>query len=353
MELYCDELTRHLKSNEEVDLDLYVLPGNQDGSAPRLWKIGLFFSRAIAFLLFSRTAYDVIHFGDFVLFPLAWLRSLVRRQERRVLTVYGLDLTFGRKRGILPAIYRVFINWSVRNQRAVDQYIAISRFTRKLAYERGLQNVNVVRLGIEIRESGASLSPASGGGDWRNCQLLYVFYIGRVVPRKGVIWFADHVLPRLPENVELYVAGRFYRMEDEKRLRRLDRVRVLGQVSKADAAALRRDALAVIMPNVRVENNADVEGFGLAALEAPAQGAVLVASMLEGIEDAVIDGVTGLAAIPGDADDWVKKINIVMCWTPPQRAEFIRRARDVIKERYSWQRVADETVAVYLDALHS
>jgi glycosyltransferase involved in cell wall biosynthesis len=351
MELYCWELSRHLKNSQAVDLDLYVLPGNQNGTAPGLWKLAFFVLRTSMFLLLKRPDHDVIHFGDFVLFPLAWLDSLIRKRRSRVLTIYGLDLAFSRKIGILPMIYRQFIGWAIHRQDAVSRYIAISRFTQKLALSYGLREVEVVPLGIKTTESQdceGVLSRAQHEFDER-----YVFYLGRIVSRKGVIWFADNVLPRLPENIEFFVAGRFYRVEDKEHLKSLGRVKVLGQIDNESAANFRRKALAVVMPNIPIENSADVEGFGLAALEVPAQGGILIASMLEGIEDAVIDGVTGFATKPGDVDDWVEKLNVVMRWAPEQRSEFIKRAHEVIKERYSWERVADETINVYFDTLRS
>src|SRR5690606_31608244 len=91
----------------------------------------------------------------------------------------------------------------------------------------------------------------------------------------------------------------------------------------------------------------DVEGFGLTAVEAPAAGSILVASRLEGIEDAVIDNVTGLLVEPGDASMWEKKLWDVLSWNEGKRDEFIKVAREALRMNYSWSVVAQRTVDAY------
>jgi glycosyltransferase involved in cell wall biosynthesis len=66
-----------------------------------------------------------------------------------------------------------------------------------------------------------------------------------------------------------------------------------------------RAADVVVMPNIATPDVVDVEGFGLAAVEAAALGGRLLASSIDGITDAVADGVTGTLVPPGDAASWV------------------------------------------------
>jgi phosphatidyl-myo-inositol dimannoside synthase len=51
-----------------------------------------------------------------------------------------------------------------------------------------------------------------------------------------------------------------------------------------------------------------MEGFGLVAIESACRGALVIASALEGIKDAVIDGETGILVEPEDADRFVETI---------------------------------------------
>lgn len=70
---------------------------------------------------------------------------------------------------------------------------------------------------------------------------------------------------------------------------------------------LLRGADVFIQPNVPVPG--DMEGFGLAVLEAAMRGTLTVASGIEGILDAVIDEQTGILLPPADADAWVQRLS--------------------------------------------
>ena len=348
MELYSSELASALDAMPGVELKVLALKGTAKGFAPGLPAILAFLVRAIWYLARNSRRYDVVHFGDFVLFPLAIFDRWICCSHLRFMTVYGLDLTFGRKTGLLPSIYRRFLSFCASRASAVDGYIAISKFTGDLARSVGLAPVTVVPLGIRMEsfDEGGERS-----GETIENEPPFVFYLGRVVPRKGALWFAKEVLPRFGGMLKFVVAGRIYSAAEGKALERLPDVQVLGQIPHQDALSYRKGAVAILMPNIPVMNNADVEGFGLTALEAPAAGSVLIASRLEGIEDAVIDGVTGLLARPGDADDWEEKLRDVLHWDSTRRAEFVRIAHSALKAHYSWGQVARRTVDLYYEAL--
>ncbi len=342
MELYSEELVRSLREVGDVDIEVVALKGKPNGNAPGLPAIFGFFLRVIWFLLRNSRKFDVVHFGDFVLFPLAVLDRWLCRSHVRCMTVYGLDLTFGRNKGTLPAVYRRFVKFAASQGSAVDCYIAISRFTGDLAASVGLGPVAVIPLGIRME----SFEMAREERNTRKRD-PFVFYLGRVVRRKGALWFAEKVLPRFNGELKFVVAGRFYSSEEREYLSGLPNVEVLGQVPHVEALSYRRRAVATIMPNIRVENSADVEGFGLTALEAPAAGSILVASRLEGIEDAVMDNVTGLLAEAGDAGDWERKLRDVLAWDDGKRDEFINTAREALQANYSWDVVAQRTADAY------
>ena len=100
------------------------------------------------------------------------------------------------------------------------------------------------------------------------------------------------------------------------------------------------------MPNIPTAGK-DFEGFGLAAPEAAADGGVLLASRIEGIVDAVVDGETGFLLPALDGPAWATKISEISRWTSEARNAFIRRAKEVIVTRYSWAQVAHDTFASY------
>jgi glycosyltransferase involved in cell wall biosynthesis len=178
--------------------------------------------------------------------------------------------------------------------------------------------------------------------------------LGRLVRRKGV----DEViaaLRRLPE-AELLVAGGppsdtgLERDPDARRLRYAaaaagvaDRVRLLGAVARADVPALLRSADAVVCVPW-------YEPFGIVPLEAMACGRPVVASAVGGIQDTVVDQVTGLLVPPRRPDALASALRTLLA-APTQALAFGIAGRDRVLARYGWDRIADATAAVYAEVL--
>lgn len=174
----------------------------------------------------------------------------------------------------------------------------------------------------------------------------YVLFVGRLVRRKGVRWFIENVLPLLDSRIRFVVVGRQCDQSEWEAVSISPRVEYRGVVSDDELRRLRRAALTVVMPNIHTDGN-DFEGFGLAAPEAAADGGVLIASGIEGILDAVVDGETGFLLPAEDAEAWAAKISEISKWTPETRDTFIRRAMAIIGARYSWTSTANETLGSY------
>lgn len=342
MELYSREIAAAMARHAEVDVE--ALPGRADGRPPSALALAGFFLRMAGVLTLRGRRYDVIHFGDFVLFPLAVWAAIVAPWSRRLVTVHGLDLIYGRRKGWKPFLYRAYVVIARRVQGAAHVFVANSSATAAVAGEMKLKNVTAVPLGVSLPEEplaaeSETQKPARRSSD------RYVLFVGRIVPRKGLAWFAENVLRRLPTGVGLKIVGGLWDKDELDRALMIPHTEYLGRVDDNELRSIRCGAAATIMPN-RSLDDGDMEGFGLAALEAAADGSVLVASGIEGITDAVIDGETGFLVPEGDADAWDAKLNEVLTWTPAGRAQFVAQAQAVIAERYSWDRVARETLAL-------
>ncbi|NUP44475.1 MAG: glycosyltransferase [Streptomyces sp.] len=173
-----------------------------------------------------------------------------------------------------------------------------------------------------------------------------VLSIGRMVPRKGV----DTVIAALRQipDADLVIAGGSPDDEETDRLRELaaayglqDRVRLIGSVPRTQVPALMRAAdVVVTVPWY--------EPFGMVPVEAMACGVPVVASAVGGH----LDTVAGCGVL-----------------VPPRRPRALARAlRDVLgdrdrraalgaagarraRQRYGWQRVAEQTEAVYTQVI--
>lgn len=330
METWSAELVRELRHH---DLTLHALPGRQDGRAPSPSAILDFGLRTAWSLLRGRGGFDVIQGGDMAIWPLVWLAGCRSRKAKLSLAAHGTDVAYAERSGIAARIYERYLRLGARMLDGV-RIIANSRATAARARALGFRHVAVIPLATR---SFAPLPPVAPEP--------FLLFAGRLVRRKGLSWFVAHVLPRLPEPIELRVAGTVW---DESERAALDhpRVRYLGHVSQEDLSVLAARALVVIVPNIPA-GPGHFEGFGLVAVEAAAAGSVVIASRLDGFTDSVIDGETGLLVSPGDATAWVEAIERVAGWTDAERRRYVARARDLACRHFDWARVARETEAAW------
>jgi phosphatidylinositol alpha-1,6-mannosyltransferase len=336
METYCMELCTSLKE-QNIDLTVRYLAGQKNGKPPKIGSLVIFLLSSIAYLFRNRKVFDIYHFGDYVLFPLAWVHSKFNPLGKRIITVHGLDIIFGNRRGFAPSIYKYFIAWCHKRKAVITEIITNSSNTSILVEKMGLGPATSIPLGVRLRQ--VDFLPAN--------KSIYILFIGRLVKRKGAAWFVQNVLPKLSNTIKLKVVGKVWDEEEAKILYQNKQVEMLGFVEDDELDVLKKEASMIIMPNIPSEGDTDVEGFGLVALEASASGSPLIASNIEGITDAVISGKTGFLVPALDEASWVNKINEILDWSDQQRRVFSEDAYSSLQIDYSWGRVAKQTKDVY------
>jgi phosphatidyl-myo-inositol dimannoside synthase len=334
METYSVELSGELK--KLIELNLHCLHGKKDGSPPDFFSIVLFFFTSIL-QCFKYRSVDVIHIGDMVLWPVAFFCRLFNHKLSMVISAHGTDVAYPLRAGVLPFLYGKYLTLGALVMNSCIKVVANSHATATHCRAYGFDNVYVVPLGVKIRPVKNNLL---------SFQSNYILFVGRLARRKGVGWFIHNVLPQLPANISLKVAGTVWDDDELKSVNGSSRTEYLGPVYGDELAELRRNAIAVIMPNISCEGR-DFEGFGLTAVEAAADGAVLIASEIDGIVDAVIEGVSGWLLPSGDAAAWKNKIVEIVNWDPNRRSGFVKDAREAVEQHYSWERVAHDTFEIY------
>ena len=209
--------------------------------------------------------------------------------------------------------------------------------------------VSVVPCGVDLEHFTPWPTPdASPSVPERTCRYR-LLSVGRLLPRKGYEIIIE-ALTWLPQT-ELLIAGGASSSDAApepehdrllavaERLGVTDRVRLIGQVARADMPALLRSAdLVVCSPWY--------EPFGIVPLEAMACGVPVVASAVGGMLDTVVDSVTGVLVTPRDPVALAEAIGPLL-ESPSRRAEFARAGLERVRSRYSWDRVAADTAAVY------
>jgi glycosyltransferase involved in cell wall biosynthesis len=163
-----------------------------------------------------------------------------------------------------------------------------------------------------------------------------------------------HALSKVP-GVELIVAGGPPRAKlgGDMAYRRLVKVaesldlsgRVLfaGQVGRVAMPPLLRSADLVVSVS-------EYEPSGMVSVQAMACGTPVIASAVGGQVDAVVDGTTGILVPPGRPALLAHRIRQLLAH-PMLLEAFSVAAADRARSRYSWDRIAHETLAVYDSAV--
>jgi len=306
-----------------TEIDLIATPRGKEYILPFYFKC--FFS-----LMFNARKYDIIHFNDATMAALIPAIRLFCR-AKVTFTVHGLDILY-EKFG-----YQRIIPGSLKK---ADRVFAVSRHARQLCIEKGIppQKVAVIPNGINLElvkhntpgEIKAVLDKFGINPNGRKV----LFSVGRLIKRKGFAWFLENVFPLLPGETIHIIAGRGAELPALKQQAKGSvlegRVFFPGYLTDEEKNCLYQAADLFIMPNITSKN--DPEGFGIVLLEAGIYGLPVVASGIEGIQDAVIDGLTGRLVAEMDAHAFANAI------IDPQvyREDII----PVVTERFDWNRIA-------------
>jgi glycosyltransferase involved in cell wall biosynthesis len=116
-----------------------------------------------------------------------------------------------------------------------------------------------------------------------------------------------------------------------------------GQVSRGALPPLLRSADLLVSVS-------EYEPSGMVSVEAMACGTPVIASAVGGQEDAVVDGTTGILVPPGRPALLAQRIRQLLAH-PMLLEAYSVAAVDRARSRYSWERIAHETLAVYDVAL--
>ena len=168
-----------------------------------------------------------------------------------------------------------------------------------------------------------------------------ILTVGGLVERKGhdmVIRSLPSVCQRVPHATYLIVGtGPFRERLDElaAELGVRDRIIFAGKVPDDQLPDVYAMCDVFAMPSRARLASHDVEGFGLVFLEAGACAKPVVAGRSGGIEDAVVDGFTGLIVDPSDARD-VSQALIRLLTDSELRGRLGRQGRDRVEKERTW-----------------
>jgi phosphatidylinositol alpha-1,6-mannosyltransferase len=236
---------------------------------------------------------------------------------------------------------------------SAEVLVANSRWTHDLACDvlrelgrpEHTGRVRVVPLGTDP----VMFSPAAEAEGLRRSHGLpegrWLVTVARLVPHKGIdttIRALRLLAPAYPD-LRYAIVGQG---GDEGSLLALaraegvaERVHFLNRITDPELPSAY--ALADVYVGVSRQTARDVEGFGIALLEAQAVGKPVVAGRSGGMPDAVRDGETGLLADPADPADVARAIERVLL-DPALATRLGRAGRDAVVRHFNWSRVVQD-----------
>ncbi len=369
MEKQSYELIQGLSFYYRVHIIAFEGKGNK-----MLWFLKL--KSRVKNILKANPGIQLIHLNDGTMGVAAlWLQKVT--QIPVVVTYHGLDITFP-----LSFFQKKLIPKLGKYKGAV----CVSKFTWEESIKRGFDPNTTF-----IVNNGVDLSLGKIPFDKTIIQKLKNEYFidvtgkniimatGRPVKRKGFSWFLKNVMPLLNDDVVFLITGPLNKSQSlfDEFLQRLplkigyntrlllghstDKEELIQQLSKQknafhlgkvpneDLIQMLSLADLFVMPNLSISG--DVEGFGLVALEASIRGTYVLASGIQGITDAVIDGENGTLLPSGNAQAWADKIKEML--SDKDRLKILsEKSRDYTVQHFSWEKMVDEYIKVFDGFIH-
>ena len=172
-----------------------------------------------------------------------------------------------------------------------------------------------------------------------------VYYVGRIVPEKGLsvlIDAAPRVLSEWPGVRFVLAGGGDYANELREQALRLGvsaNVLLPGRISDDVRDKLYMVAGCAAFPSL-------YEPFGIVALEAMAARCPVVVSDVGGLSEVVEHGVTGIKVKPDDPDSLASGI-LDTLKHPKETARRVQNADRLVRKQYNWRHIARMTIDVY------
>lgn len=237
----------------------------------------------------------------------------------------------------------------IKYRAGVDRIVCVSDAVRDVLLRDGLlpERLRVVRSAVDPRRVlEAPRVDVRARLGWP-ASAKVVLAVGALVEHKG----HRHLLEAMPKVVagapdaHLLIAGEGPlrpALEELARALWIDRrLAMPGYVE--DLAGWFQDAAVLCMPSID-------EGLGTSVLDAMAAGVPVVASRAGGIPEMVRDGVEGLLVPPGGPAALAQALVRVLT-DEAEHARFSAAAKARVEEAFHVDRMVDETVAVYEEAM--
>ena len=313
---------RSQKGDEEADFD-----ARQDFKVVRTPRYALIFftyiRRLVLGLRLSKTADVVLVSGKFSLWQGGFIRLFHKKPILAV--IHGTEV-------LLANSYLKKLTDHCLTR--FDHIIAVSHYTLGLVKHLPLKASSVIPNGIRLdRESSPKKNPDKP---------LQLITVGNLTPRKG----QHNVIKALPRLIQSYPQLTYHCVgipTNKQELQHLteslsvsEHVQFHGRVSHQEKERLLRESHLFMMLSERTPSG-DVEGFGIAILEANQYGVPAIGSKGSGIEDAIKEEFSGKLVDPKDETEVDQAVKTIRNEYPAYSQNSLNWVR-----RFEWNKVIEE-----------
>lgn len=286
--------------------------------------------------------FDLVHAHD-------WLAAYAGRSVARIFdlplitTIHATE--HGRNLGLHNRIQHEINEIEKNLALEADKVICCSNYMKEeicTLFSKDINDVIIIPNGVEPEAFAALPVNPRFSIDLSD---KVVFFIGRLVPEKGVCQLVK-AFPRIVERVpeaRLYIGGKgplnnnLEILVDELGI--ADKVIFTGFIRDEERNYLYHKANVAVFPSL-------YEPFGIVALEAMATMTPVIVGDAGGLAEIVEDGITGLKVKPGDQEAIAEAVIKVL--TDDSLAQRLQsNASKMVESVYTWDAIARSTLKVY------
>lgn len=266
-------------------------------------------------------------------------------EQKLIMTVHSLEPLRPWKKEALGNGY-LLSTWAEKTGlESCDRIIAVSESDKKdiiECYRLSPERIKVIPNGVD--EEAFHRHENHAVLEKYGIKKPYVIFLGRLSRQKGIFDLVS-ASSKLDGRVTLVIATGAPDEEglEEKLSRELKShpniVWINKMLPRNEVVALLSATSVFVAPSL-------YEPFGIMNLEAMACQRPVVSTRVGGITDVVLDGETGLLVPPNNPDELANAVNKIVA--DPKLGEHMGKAgRRRVEEKFTWDRVATETLSVY------
>jgi MMP alpha-(1->4)-mannosyltransferase len=347
LDLYNPKHFFHVKKLRDLlnPLNMYEFFNMCAGSFPEPFTFG---ERAYSYLKKSSKKYDIVHDNQCLAYGIG---KIARELFPTVVTIHH-PITVDRQEEYKAAktlyqkfkTYRwyTFVDMQMKVAKRLQHFVTVSEFTKKdIAREFFIdeERIHVVHNGI----NNEFFYPVENGSRPGN---TIIVTNSADTPLKGLRYLLEAVAQiRKKQAIKLTVIGEPKKNGViEKLVSKLgigEIVHFTGRIASEEFADYYAKSTVAVVPSL-------YEGFGIPAVEAMACGVPLITTSGGALPEIV--GDAGIIVPPADALELTKAITYLLN-NPREWEKYSRRGLQRVNSVFSWTKAAQETAAVYREAI--